>query len=139
MNNYFASKAETTTKNTKKKEKQNKSGSKIFLQPTDKEEITNIISSLNSNKPSGPISIPYEISKQLPELFKYSFMAGVFPSLLKTPTLKKDCKLDYSNYPAISLLSNNRKICERLMYNNNNNNNNNKNNNIYKLQLGFKQ
>ena len=89
LNNYFASKAETTTKNTKKKEKQNKSGSKIFLQPTDKEEITNIISSLNSNKPSGPISIPYEISKQLPELFKYSFMAGVFPSLLKTPTLKK--------------------------------------------------
>ena len=98
-------KLKLTTKNTKK-EKQNKSGSKIFLQPTDKEEITNIISSLNSNKPSGPISIPYEISKQLPGIPKYSFMAGVIPSVLKTLTLKKDSKLDYSNYPAISLLSN---------------------------------
>ena len=29
----------------------------IFLQPTDKEEIANIISSLNSNKASGPNSI----------------------------------------------------------------------------------
>ena len=45
----------------------------MFLQPTDKGEITNIISSLNSNKASGPNSIPYrillilknEISKQL--------------------------------------------------------------------------
>ena len=26
----------------------------IFLQPTDKEEVANIISSLNSNKASGP-------------------------------------------------------------------------------------
>ena len=137
MNNYFASKAETTTKNTKKKNLDNKSGSKIFLQPTDKEEITNIISSLNSNKPSGPISIPHEISKQLPELFKYSFMAGLSPSALKTPTFKKDSKLDFSNYPAISLLSNNRKILERLMYKRLHiflSNNNNNNNIIYKLQ-----
>ena len=29
------------------------------MQPTDKEEIANIISSLNSNKASGPDSIPY--------------------------------------------------------------------------------
>ena len=33
----------------------------IFLQPTDKEEIANIISSLNSNEASGPNSIPYGI------------------------------------------------------------------------------
>ena len=36
----------------------NENNNTIFLQPTDKEEIANIISSLNSNKASGPNSIP---------------------------------------------------------------------------------
>ena len=44
FNNYLASIAE--------------SSSTLFLQPTDKEGIANIISSLNSNKASGPNSIP---------------------------------------------------------------------------------
>ena len=91
----------------------NKSDSAIILQPTDKEETVNIISSLNSSKVSGPISIPYrilfllqnEISKQLADLFNLSFMTGVFPSVLKTakvaPVFKKDSKLDYSNYRII--------------------------------------
>ena len=64
----------------------------LFLQPTDKEEIVNIISSLNSNKASGPNSIPYrilfllkiEISKQLADLSNLSFITGVFPSVPKT-------------------------------------------------------
>ena len=64
----------------------------LFLQPTDKEEIVNIISSLNSNKASGPNSIPYrtlfllkiEILKQLADLFNLSFITGVFPSVPKT-------------------------------------------------------
>ena len=68
----------------------------------DKEEIANIISSLNSKKASGPNSIPYrilfllknEISKQLADLFNLSFMTGVFPSVCKTakvvPVLKKN-------------------------------------------------
>ena len=64
----------------------------MFLQPTDKEEIANIISSLNSDKASGPNSIPYrilfllknEISNQLADLFNLSFKTGVFPSALKT-------------------------------------------------------
>ena len=55
-------------------------------------KLTNIISSLNSSKVSGPNSIPYrilfllknEISEQLADLFNLSFMAGVFPSVLKT-------------------------------------------------------
>ena len=34
----------------------NESSSTIFQQPADKEEIANIISSLNSNKASGPFS-----------------------------------------------------------------------------------
>ena len=90
----------------------------IFLQPTDEEEIANIISSLNSSKASGPNSIPYTmlflltngISKQLADLLNLSFLTGVFLSVLKTakvvPVFKKDSKLDYSNYCPISLLSN---------------------------------
>ena len=81
------------------------------MKPTDKKEIDNIISSLNSNKASGPNSIRYrilfrlkknEIWKQLADLFNLSFMTGVFLSVLKTakvgPVFKKDSKLDYSNY-----------------------------------------
>ena len=67
FNNYFASIAETTKKSIKYTHKHfsdylsNESDSTIFLQPTDKEEIANIISSLNSNKASGPNSVPYRI------------------------------------------------------------------------------
>ena len=134
FNNNFASIAETTKKSIKYSHKHfsdylsNGSSSTIFLQPTNKEEIANIISSLNSNKTSGPNSIPYrvlfllknEISKQLADLFDLSFMTGVFPSVLKTakrvPVFKKDSKLNYSNYRPISLLSNIEKILEKLMY-----------------------
>ena len=134
FNNYFASIAETREKSIKYSHKHfsdylsNETSSTIFLQPTDKEEITNIISSLNSNKASGPNSIPYrilfllknEISKQLADLFNLSFTTGVFPSVLKTakvvPVFRIDSKLDYSNYHPISLLSNIQKILEKLMY-----------------------
>ena len=124
FNNYFASVAETTKRSIKYSHKHfsdylsNESDSTIFLQPTDKEEIANIISSLNSSKASGPNSIPYrilfllrnDISKQLADLFNLSFLTAVFPSVLKTakvvPAFKKDSKLDYSNYRPISLLPN---------------------------------
>ena len=116
--------AETTKKSIKCSHKHfsnylsKESDSTIFLQPTDKEEIANIISSLNSSKASGQNSIPYrilfllknEISKQLAGVFNLSFMTDVFPSVLKTakvvPVFKKDSKLDYSNYRPVSLLSN---------------------------------
>ena len=67
FNNYFVSIAETTKRSIKYSHKHfsdylsNESSSTIFLQPTDKEEIANIISSLNSNKASGPNNIPYRI------------------------------------------------------------------------------
>ena len=136
FNNQFASIAETS--------------STILLKPIYKEEIGNIISSLNSDKASGPNSIPYrilfllknEISKQLADLFNLSFMTGVFPSVLKTakvvPVFKKDSKLDYSNYRPISLLPNIEKILEKLMYKRLYTflNNNNK---IFNLQFGFRQ
>ena len=55
FNNYFASIAETTKRSIKYSHKHfsdylsNESSSTTFLQPTDKEEVANIISSLNSN------------------------------------------------------------------------------------------
>ena len=156
FNIYFASIAETTKKSIKYTHKHfsdclsNESDSTIFLQPTDKEEIANIISSLNSSKASGANSIPYrilfllknDISKQLAGLFNLSFLTGVFSSVLKTakvvPIFKKDSKLDYSNYRPISLLSNIEKILGKLMYKRlytflNNNNI------ICNLHLGFRQ
>ena len=132
FNNYFASIAETTKKSIKYTHKHfsdylsNESSTTIFLQPTDKEEITNIIFSLNSNKASGPNSIPYRIlfllkngsSKQLADLFNISFITGVFPSVLKRAKVvlvfKKDSKLDYNNYRPISLLSNIEKFLKNL-------------------------
>ena len=54
------------------------------------------------------------------DLFNLSFMIGIFPSVLKiakvVPDFKKDSKLDYSNYPPISLLSNIEEILEKLLY-----------------------
>ena len=100
----------------------------MFLKPTSKEEIGNIISSLNSDKAPGPNSIPYrilfllknEISMQLADFFNHSFVTSVFPSMLKTTKVvlvfKKDSKLDYSNYCPFSLLLNIEKILEKLMY-----------------------
>ena len=79
----------------------------FFVSPTDKTEIENVISSLDSNKSVGPNSIPTkilkllknDISSQLSEIFNISFSSGVFPSLLKTtkviPVHKKDSKLDF--------------------------------------------
>ena len=121
----------------------------IFLECTDKGEIANIISSLNSNMSSGPNSKPYrilfilknEISKQLADLFNISFITGVFPSVLKTvkvvPVFKKDSKLDYRNYHPISPLSNIEKILEKLIYKRLYKFLN-KNNAIYNLQFGFR-
>ena len=105
----------------------NRSNTTRFLETTDKEEIANIVSSLNSKKASGPNSIPYrilfllknEIWKQLVNLCNLFFMTGTFPSVLKTakvvPVFKKDSKLDYSTYRPISLLSNIEKSPEKLM------------------------
>ena len=130
FNIYFASIAEIMEKSIKYSHKHfsdylaNENGNTIFLQPMDKEEMAIIISSLNFNKASGPISIPYrilnllknEILKELADLFNLSFVTGVFPSAKVVPVFKKDSKLDYSNYHPISLLSNVEKILEKHMH-----------------------
>ena len=84
----------------------NETTSAILLQPTDKEEIANITSSLNYSKTSGPKRLPHrilfliknEISKQLADILNLSFMTSVSSSVLKTAEVvsvfKKDSKLD---------------------------------------------
>ena len=81
------------------------------------------------------------MSKQLADLLDLSFMAGVFPSVLKiarvVPFFKKDSKLDYSNYRPIFLLSNIEKILEKRMHKRLYTFLDNKNI-IYDLQFGFR-
>ena len=135
FNNYFASIAEKTKVNINYSHKRfsdflkDKNQNSFFLSPTNKYEIQNVISSLNSNKSVGPNSIPTrilkllknDISTQLADIFNISFSTGVFPTILKVakvvPVHKKDSKLDFSNYRPVSLLSNIEKILERLIYN----------------------
>ena len=78
---------------------------------------------------------------QLADLFNLSFVTGIFPLVLKiakvVPVFKKDSKLDYSNYPPISLLSNVKKILEKLLYKRLHTFLNN--NVIYNLQFGFRR
>ena len=87
FNNYFASIAETLKKSIKYTHKHfsdylsNESYSTIFLQPTDKEEIANSISSHNSSKASGPNSIPYRILFLLKMTFQSNWQIySTFPS-----------------------------------------------------------
>ena len=73
----------------------------IFLSPTLPEDIEDLISSMKTNKASGPNSISSKIlklfkkefSKPLSDIINLSFNQGVFPNLLKianvTPFTKK--------------------------------------------------
>ena len=69
FNNHFASVAEKTMANANYSHKhfseyiENNSSKSFFLSPTNKNEISTIISSLNPNKSIGPNSIPTKILK----------------------------------------------------------------------------
>ena len=101
----------------------------FFIYLATKEEICNIISSLNPNKSTGPFSIPLKILKllkkdisfQLNDIFYLSVATGVFPTNLKAaeviPVHKKESKRDFCNYILISLLLNLDKIFEKLIHN----------------------
>ena len=98
----------------------------IFLTPTDKNEISLIIFSLDSHKSSGSNNVPVKIlkllknniSQQLSDIFNMSFSTGQFPSVLKIakviPIHKKQSRVDYTNYRPIFLLSSIEKIIEKL-------------------------
>ena len=123
FNNYFTSIAKKTNSNIKFSPKHYTdylsytNTNTFFLTPTDKNEISFIISSLDSHKSSVPDSIPVKIlkllkndvSQQLSDSFSMSFSTGQFSSVLKIAkvilTHKNNQKLiiqvidQYSSYP----------------------------------------
>ena len=100
----------------------------FLITATNKEEIYEMITSLNSNKACGPNSIPTkvlhllqdQISNHLATICNLSFSTGVFPAILKTAKVitihKWNSKLEVSNYRPISLLSNIDKSFEKLIH-----------------------
>ena len=96
VNNYFRSIVKKTKDNINYSHKHysdylsDKCKNSFFIHPTNKDEIADIISSLDKNKSVGPYSIPNnilillknEISNPLADLFNLS-SSGKFPSVLK--------------------------------------------------------
>ena len=128
----FVSAAEKTRANVNYSHKhfskymENNSSNSFFLSPTNKNEISSIISCLNPNKFVGPKSIPTkilkllkdEISSHLFDIYNISFSMGIFPSVLKTakviPVHKKDSELGYNNYCQVSILPNIEKTFRKI-------------------------
>ena len=77
----------------------------FFMTPTTPEEISDLMQTLNSNKSTGPNSIPTstlkkiknEISIPLSAIINNSFENGIFPNLLKSakviPVFKNGSRL----------------------------------------------
>ena len=101
----------------------------FFIKPTNTLEVINNINDLNTNKGTGPYSIPtnifhlikFAVADPLVEIINLSFRTGIYIDSLKIskvmPIFKeKGCELECSNYRPISLLSNINKIIEKLMH-----------------------
>ena len=100
----------------------------FLLNPTTPEEISEIISNLDSSKSSGPSVIPTkllkianpQLSRPISIIINTSFTSGTFPDSIKIanilPIHKKGSTLDINNYRPISLLSIFHKIFEKAMY-----------------------
>ena len=96
-NDYFSSIAEKTKANIKFSNKSfqdslhHPNADSLFITPTDAHEVNLIISSLNSDKSTGPNSLSIkilkllknDISTHLVDIFNLSFSSRVFPSILK--------------------------------------------------------
>ena len=80
FNNYFSSIASKTKLNISFSHKyfsdflKNRSNISFFVSPTDKTEIENFISSLDSNKSVGPNSIPTKILNYLKMTFSVNYL-----------------------------------------------------------------
>ena len=134
FNNFFTSIAEKINRNIVKGKKPHllylgpENKNTIFLPPTVPDYVEDQISSMKTNKASGPNSIPTnilklfkkEFSKPLSDMINMSFNQGVFPNILKIanviPIHKKGHKLNCNNYRTISLLSNISKIFEKSIH-----------------------
>ena len=135
FNNFFTSIADNIRKSIPqaftdfKKYLKNPLPNSFFFRPITLGEMIKTINSINSNKASGPNSIPpnilnlllVDISEILLKIMNLSFETGIFPSSLKLvkviPIFKnKGSEQDFNNYRPISLLSNIDKIFEKLVH-----------------------
>ena len=100
----------------------------IYLNPTNENEILDIISGLNNGSPGHDDidmkllkNVKSDISSPLTHICNMSLTDGIFPSELKIakviPIYKKGSKDQFSNYRPVSVLSEFSKIFERLIYN----------------------
>ena len=102
--------------------------SSLYLEPTNRLEIINIIKCLKPKSSSGYDDISPKLLKHccqalaepLSHIANLSIEAGIFPSLMKIakviPLYKKDSKSDFLNYRPISLLPSFSKIIEKLIH-----------------------
>ena len=100
----------------------------MFIKPTDKTEIINIVHNLKLKKSTGHDCFPTKVLKAvieciaqpLVDICNLSFSSAVFPDKLKIakicPIYKCEDKKIVSNYRPISILSVFSKILEKLMY-----------------------
>ena len=100
----------------------------IFLQPTDENELIDIVNSLNASSACGPHSIPtnllrlgsHLLAAPISLIINQSFTQGIFPDVLKiakvVPIYKSGDAKYCSNYRPISLLSNLSKVLEKAMH-----------------------
>ena len=135
FNDYFvtvgssiANRIPTVTGSYKDYMKKINCANSFYLSPTDEFEIEKFFDTLDSNKSTGPNSLPVFIlkimkpffSKWLCKIINLSLEVFIFPDLLKvakvTPIHKKDSKLNHENYRPISLLSVLSKIFEKIIY-----------------------